>query len=254
VRTIRPHTHAERVKLLPAVVRRLEDRFGDGLLSVAVGGSFARGDDGPYSDIDVVAIIAPDAPRADEPGTVEILEGQFVDIPYWTVGDLLRPLREPRSDWCFWATRRLVAVTNPLVVEHVERESAALIARARRPADPLHERLVALAAERLGYEVPEHVGKLLNACQPGRPHVERGLLLPRALHEVLVTVALLNAWPYPDLTAILDDAPRLSIRPPGLLELCALCRSRDTEAAALAAAFLTVVAGLEELLLGPRRL
>jgi kanamycin nucleotidyltransferase len=251
VRTIRPHTHAERVALLPDVVRRLEDRFGDGLLSVAVAGSFARGDDGPYSDIDVVAIIAPDGPRADEPGTVEIVDGQFVDIPYWTVDDLLRPLREPRNDWCFWATRRLVAVTNPPIVEQVERESAALIARARRQGDPLHERLVALATGRLSYEVPEHVGKLLNACQPGRLDAERSLLLPRALHELLVTVALLNARPYPDLVAMLDDAPRLPIRPPGLEELCALCRTRDADAAALATVFLTVVAGLEALLLRP---
>jgi hypothetical protein len=160
-------------------------------------------------------------------GTVELLEGQFVDIPYWTVDDLLRPLREPRSDWCFWATRRLVAVTNPPVVERVERESASLIARARRPGDPLHERLLALAAERLGYQVPEHVGKLLNACQPGRPDVERSLLLPRALHEVLVTVALHNARPYPDPAAILDDASRLPIRPPGSRN-SAPCAARGT--------------------------
>jgi hypothetical protein len=45
--SIRLHTHEQRSALLPAVVRRLEDRFGHGLLAVAVHGSYARGDDGP---------------------------------------------------------------------------------------------------------------------------------------------------------------------------------------------------------------
>jgi predicted nucleotidyltransferase len=247
-RSIRPHSREQRAALLPAVVRRLEARFGHHLVAVAVGGSHARGDDGPYSDLDIVAIVAGDAPAAREPGTVEIVDGLMIDIPYWTLDDLVRPLVEPRSDWCFKAAGRLTAVTNPLVVERVSGEMASLVERARTPGDPLHARLVALAAERLDYEVPEHVSKLLNACQPGSPNWSRSLLLPRALHEVLVTVALRNAHPYPDLQAMVEHAPSLAVGPAGLSELCDLVTRGDPPPDRLAAAFLTVVGQLESLL------
>jgi len=247
--SIRPHTHEQRSAFLPTVVRRLEDHFGQGLLAVAVHGSHARGDEGPYSDLDLVAIVASDARKRGEPGTVEIIDGQFVDIPYWTEDDLVRPLREPGNDWCFKAAARLTAVTNPPVVERVGREIAALVERARTPGDSLHSQLLVLASDRLGYEVPEHVAKLLNACQPGRPAWRRSLLLPRALQEVLVTVALRNAQPYPDLQAMVEHASSLAIRPAGLGDLCDLAiRGSDLQPERLASAFLTVVAELEALL------
>jgi hypothetical protein len=97
--------------------------------------------------------------------------------------------------------------------------------------------------------VPEHVAKLLNACQPGRPAWHRSQLLPRALQEVLVTVSLRNAQPYPDLQAMVEHAPSLAVRPAGLGDLCDLAtRGSDPQPERLASAFLTVVAELEALL------
>jgi hypothetical protein len=45
----------------------------------------------------LVAIVALGTQAAREPGTVEIIDGKFVVIPYWTEEDLVRPLREPAT-------------------------------------------------------------------------------------------------------------------------------------------------------------
>jgi len=52
-----PHTHDERVKLVEDLVIRLQDRYKDDLLAVALFGSMSRDEDKDYSDIDMIAVV-----------------------------------------------------------------------------------------------------------------------------------------------------------------------------------------------------
>jgi hypothetical protein len=141
--SIRPHTHEQRSALLPAAVRRLEDRFGHGLLAspctapmpvatTALFGSRPGRDRGGGT------------PAAREPGTVETMDGQFVDIPSGprtpgpsAAGAGQRLVFQDRKE----ADRRY----QPAGRRTGGREIAARVERAETAGDPLHSRLVALA-------------------------------------------------------------------------------------------------------------
>lgn len=54
--------HSERLMMLDRIVAALHEHYGDALLAVGLYGSLGRGDDGPYSDIELFCVV-------DMPGT-----------------------------------------------------------------------------------------------------------------------------------------------------------------------------------------
>jgi kanamycin nucleotidyltransferase len=52
-----PRTHTDRMALAERIARRLFELHGQAVLAIGVYGSTARGQDGPYSDLEMMAIV-----------------------------------------------------------------------------------------------------------------------------------------------------------------------------------------------------
>ena len=89
MRTIRPWTRVDRRHLAEELAPRLVDWFGDRLLALAVEASVARGDDGPHSDLELVAIVR-DGPRG---GAGVIHRGMLVELEWTTEAEWLASCR-----------------------------------------------------------------------------------------------------------------------------------------------------------------
>lgn len=92
---LQPRTHADRMALAERIMRRAFERYGSDVLAVGVYGSTARGDDGPYSDLEMMVIV-----REGESHTHEWAAGPWkAEVNVRTLADALGSAAELDDDW-----------------------------------------------------------------------------------------------------------------------------------------------------------
>lgn len=209
-------TTLERMKMLDRIVAALHGRYGDDLLAIGLYGSLGRGEDGPYSDIELFCVV-------DVPGT---------DIDYeWVYGagkaevnifgpDVARArARQVEDNWALAQGR--FARCRPLYGDLAffeDLKQAALL-----PDKTLVDALVAAMA--VG-ELYEWIGKLRNARARG----EMAEMAPLACNFVKHTALLLglvHRHLYRTGMTILAESLTLSDRPAGYDDLCRLVMAGD---------------------------
>jgi predicted nucleotidyltransferase len=199
---LKPHTHAERMAAARALVPLFLRRFGDGLRAVALTGSVARGDDRPFSDLELVVVLR-ELPAGEDPYLQRIVDGMLVEAEYVTEASFLETRTAVGPAWYLAASEPLVPLHGAEVVE-------ALVRRVRDVRHP-REAFLSRAALRF-WEVQESFGKALNAAGAG----DRGalaLLLWDAVHHALVTLAFLNEQPFTTFARFIPEARAFSRKP-----------------------------------------
>ena len=238
-RGLKPHTHAQREAVVRELVPLLRLKFGDNLLGVAATGSFARGDDRAYSDLELTAFLRdPPAPGEDR-FLQRVVDGMLVEVEYSSQAEYVALHGDVTPGWFLSGAAPLVPLHG---AEAVARVSAALAA-VRHP----RERFLRRAGRRF-LEVQESFGKVLNAVEAGNRAGLPILVFDAVLHA-LVLLSFVNERPYTTLAEMVAEGRRLPLRPPRFGELLdRVEHGTYTELEATRELFVEVFEGLERLM------
>lgn len=233
---LRPHTRGDRTRLIAELVELHRRQLGDNLLGLATQGSYARGSDGDYSDVELVAFLAEVPSGTNWADCVQIWQGMLIDIIWTTKDEYIARVKEITPSWHLAGSDHLGALINePLIAAingHELRDR-----RARCLAE----------AERHWPLTQEATGKVLNAIARGND-ANVGRLLFAMLDEVLIDIAFLNERPYDSASTALDEAASLRKLPRGFDELASLAvTGAYTDLDRVRRVAVTVFAGMEEL-------
>ena len=204
----RPHTHADRSRIIALLLPLFRQKFGDDLLAVASCASYARGEDRAYSDLELVVFLR-SLPVQGDPYLQRIVDGMLVEAEYTTAGEFLERYRLKNANWVYAASERLQPVENPALIAEITRQSQEI-----QP----DEQALKCVLSRQFVEVFESACKALNAIEQGD---RQGLPLVffDAVHHILVLLGLLNRRPFTTLSRMIDEARAFSIHPARLQEL-----------------------------------
>ncbi len=227
-------THEERQQIVKRVLGDLERRLGDRLVAIAAYGSYARGSDGPFSDIELLTIVAGE-------GIDQSLEWVYgankIEINFQSrdmfEADLLNTEEE---DWAIWkgAYLDLVCLAGDPTVFDGARE------RLLSPPEAEFDDLVAM----LAIVVFELVGKVRNAVARGDVQA-----LPILAFEVAYRIALLlgayHRQCYTTGTSVFPEASELKSHPGGFDDLVRRVQAGDlVDSTGVAAAIEAAWSGL----------
>jgi kanamycin nucleotidyltransferase len=211
-----PMAHQRREELARAIAERLLKRYGAGVKAIGIYGSLARGEDGPFSDIEMICVLRgvteehtyewcagpwkAEVNVLDEPtlqreaaeleGRWALTQGAFVD---------LRPLIDPED--CFGGLRALVMSHSPAAFRMV-----------------IEEVLIG--------DIYELIGKTRNARSAGRFHALPVLAVELARRTAMV-LGLEHRHLYGTGSYVLEQAITLPSPPDGWLPLAEMIMRGD---------------------------
>lgn len=209
-------TTLERMKALDRIVAALHERYGDDLLAIGLYGSLSRGEDGPYSDVELFCVV-------DIPGT---------DVDYeWVYGagkaevnvfgpDVARTqARRVEDGWAL--AQGQFARCRPLYgdLAFFEDLKQAALSPDRAMADAV------VTAMAVG-ELYEWIGKLRNMQARGEM-TEIALLASNFVKHTALMLGLVQRHLYRTGMTILAESLTLSDRPAGYDGLCRLVMAGD---------------------------
>jgi hypothetical protein len=205
---IRPHTHADRTRIIEQLVPLFRQKFGDDLLAVASCASYARGEDQSYSDLELVVFLR-NLPVGGDPYLQRIVDGMLIEAEYTSPAAFLDRYRLKNANWVYAASEKLEPVVNPNLIAQIKQERAQIHLDVTARQRVLSRQFV---------EVFEAVCKALNAIEQ---HNREGLPLVffDAVHHVLVLLGLLNCQPFTTLSRMIGEARTFSVQPTRLGEL-----------------------------------
>jgi kanamycin nucleotidyltransferase len=207
--SLKPHTRAEREAVARALIPLWQRRFGDGLLAVAATGSFARGDDGAYSDLELIVFLRELPGPGEDPYLQRIVDGMLVEAEYVTEEAYVQRYATLSADWFMAGSAPLLPLYNAPFVERV----VGRVVEIRYP----REQFLARAGRRF-IEVQEACGKVLSAIEAADRSATPLLFLDAVMH-VLVTLSFLNERPFTTFARYVDEARALPHTPARLGEL-----------------------------------
>jgi hypothetical protein len=238
VRGLRPHSRSERRVLVDALVAMHRRELGDNLVGLATQGSYARGSDAAYSDVELVAFLRAVPGETGWADCVQIHDGMLVDIIWTTPEAYIARVKEITPQWYLAGSDRLGALINEPLIDRVN----AYEVRDR------HAKCLEQAALRWP-ATQEAAGKVLNALE--RQNVESvGRLLFAMLENVLVELAFVNERPFASTSTALVEALALPKRPQRFCDLATIVSDGAyTDLARTSQAVRAVFTELEDLLL-----
>lgn len=190
---LKQHTHEERSCIVERLVPLIKRHMGSELLALAATGSFARGTDGAYSDVELMGFVKrrPDSDRA---SVKFIYDGVLIDLWFLTRVDYLYIHRQKiGAEWPYAGRNMLV----PLLNEPFIREVADV------PLNmTLEERMRALG--NYWPEVQEATAKVLTASSREDDDSSRFLFWQMS-EKMCVALSLVNGRPFTTRAAIFSE-------------------------------------------------
>jgi kanamycin nucleotidyltransferase len=144
-------TTKQRLQLADQLYRKLRRELGDKLRGFFVSGSTARGDDGPYSDIEMWSVVRKPVPKS----FGRLISGCVAEVEFMTYGEALNAVSEPSLRWPIKVDQftRVVAL----------RDEDRIIERIRNKLDSLNDDFFTACIRDGIINLTEEVGKVRNA-------------------------------------------------------------------------------------------
>jgi kanamycin nucleotidyltransferase len=205
-----PRTAAARLALARELARRARARYRGDLVAVGAYGSIARGDDGPYSDLELHCVVGAPAEQ-----TFELVhDGWKIEIDVVGREQFVAAAGRVDESWAVTheAYLRVMALDDPTGLF----ATVAGIVRAT-PGDAFEAAIRRLLVD----DLYEATGKLRNARARGH-HPPPGFVYYVA-RLACQLVGLINRRTYATASRMLADSLLLPDRPSGHDELCQLC-------------------------------
>lgn len=206
---LKSHSHADREKIIRALIPLVKEHVGNSLVALAASGSFARGDDGPYSDIEMFAFVASPA----DSGAVRFIhDGILIDIWLITREDYLRihkkSIQALSSDiWPFTAANTLMPLLNVEFVNELRQTPYAMSEIGFRTG------LITFWPS-----VQEATAKFLTAVERN-DRFSVSYLYWLALEKICCALSFLNGTPFSTRAKIFEETLQFAILPPSFGKL-----------------------------------
>ena len=208
---LKKHSHKEREKIIKDVSQRFRRKFGKNLKAIAIQGSFVRGEDSDYSDIELIVFVKK-KPKKDV-DFIRIKDGIKVEALYMEEQEYIQETLEVTREWPYSGADKLKAVINPKLIAKLNKF---------KPKNR-KERCWKLAAQKFKCETQENYGKLFNAIiSKNRDAIP--LLFFETLKSTLEVLSFLNETPFLTYSKCVQTAKKFRIKPDGLHELLRISR------------------------------
>jgi hypothetical protein len=200
---LKPHTHADRQRMIDELVPLFEQRFGARLVAIAAGASFARGTDSLYSDLEMYVFLIDPPAEGEDHYLQRIVDGHLVEIIYTTAEAFLAERTKLDWNWHIMASEKIVPMTNPEFVNSLVAKWQAI--------QFSQQEFDRVAAQHI-YPTQEAFAKALNACEQ---HNHEGFALVSwdvAMH-LLITLSFLNRTPFTTFARFITEARSFTVKP-----------------------------------------
>lgn len=212
----KPLSHSQRLSIAYEIVERMKDRFHRDLLSIGLYGSLARGEDGPYSDIEIFGVLQTDHYIQRHEWCTAEWKAEVDLYGKQTLRDLAARVDER------WPLTHSAFLT-VLPLDDPERFFAELRAIVQtRPDSLFREAIKNLLVD----DVFECIGKIRNAQVLEMPTTLPALVLKLA-QAVAMVIGLANRQCFSTGTSVITEAMVLPDRPEGFSELGKLILTGD---------------------------
>jgi kanamycin nucleotidyltransferase len=206
-----PKNHTDRLSLATDIAERARRRFN--AAAVAAYGSLARGDDGPYSDIELICV----ADAVDD--TIEWLhDGWRIEVDVRSPDSLLHHASSVASDWSI--THANYVYTLP--IHDPDRFFGRLATVVKNAPQTAFDRAI---ANLCGGELHQAIAKLRNARSRGEPPPPGFVFYVAKIGYWLLGLA--NRHPYATASRALAESLSLAERLPGYDPLCRMALAGD---------------------------
>jgi predicted nucleotidyltransferase len=196
---LKRYTHQDRQQIIKEILPQIREKFGDNLIALAAQGSFARGDDSDYSDLELIAFVKK-MPEGRH-GIGKIRDGLLIELVWMTRDDYIAETLEVTDMWYLAASDVLLAIINAEFINELSEYRT----------ENLKEKCLAEAVRHWN-EVQEAASKVLNAIKAenrdGLP-----LLLFDMTRHFLISLSLLNQTPYTTFARFVSEARDFAIKP-----------------------------------------
>ncbi len=209
-----PMTHNERLALAKDIAGCFQRHFGGQVLAVGVYGSLARGDDGPYSDIEMYCV----------------LRGAGLDTPYeWSAGAWKAEVDVQGADvlleWAAEFDERWSLTHGSLIHILPLHDPEGFFQRLRAPVfDHAPAEFDELIAATIVGELYEFLGKIRNGLASGNTSCLPALAVEMAQYGAYI-ISLAHRTLYTSSSTLFAESLSLPDRPLGYDELCRLVMS-----------------------------
>jgi hypothetical protein len=198
---LRKYTHAERARIVEELLPAIRRKFGENFIALAAQGSFARGEDFGYSDLELVAFVREMPVGKAWDGFGKIIDGLLIELVWMTRETYLERTREVTKDWFIAGSDILFPIINR---EFIDELNAYRV-------ENLREKCLKEAKHRWS-EVQESTAKTLNAiASENRENLP--LLFGDMLVHMLVSLSFLNQTPYVTFAGFVTQARLFEIKP-----------------------------------------
>ena len=197
---LKRHTRLEREGMIDALVPPIIRHMGHQLVALGVGGSFARGADSAYSDLELIGFVGkPAGPRS---AARFVHDGIVVDIGFVTRQEFLdRTKTKVHPAWPFTARTVLLPLINDAFVRELN-----AVPYNNSPQDCMQ----ALGA--FWPEIQQAAARLLTAVEGGNA-APAPYLYWQAVEKFCVALSLLNARPFTTRAAMFGEARQFPLLP-----------------------------------------
>lgn len=197
---LKKYTHREREKIVEKLIPQIRQKFGDNLIALAAQGSFARGDDSDYSDLELIAFVKK-MPEGHW-GIGKIVDGMLIELTWATREKYFAETFELNDMWYLSASDVLSPIINAEFINELKNYRT----------ENLKEKCLA-EAKHHWHEVQEATAKTLNTItaknRDGLP-----LVLFDMVRCFLISLSFVNQTPYTTFARFFSEARNFAIKPP----------------------------------------
>jgi hypothetical protein len=201
LKTICPHSHADREGIIKEMIPYVKNKFGDNLVALAACCSYARFDDADYSDLELTAFVKEMPTDKSRDGVAKIYKGLLIELLWMTRETYLRTTLDVNEYWHYSGADTLLPILN----EEFVNEISAYRPRALK-GKCLDQAIGCFT------EVQEAVSKVLNAVNQDN-HQGMPLLFFDMLNQILRTLSFVNQTPFTTASMIIAQARQFPVQP-----------------------------------------
>lgn len=196
---LKPHTHEERTRVIEQLVPQIEEKFGNNLIALAATASYARNDDGKYSDLELTAFLKT-IPEGRH-GVGIIHDGMFIELMWTTKEDYIKEVKNASGEFFLAGSDVMVPIINEPFIEELNR---------LKPNFPKAE--LAEYARKYWSEVQESTSKVLKAIERNDRDAMPLVYWDMVRHSLII-LAFLNAQPFTTFATFIPEARQFSKKP-----------------------------------------
>lgn len=209
---IKEHSRAERSKIVTLLIPILKKKYKNNFLALAADGSYARGEDKTFSDLELIVFLK-HIPKDVDWSVHKIIDGMLVVLVPETKESFIQKYFEVTRSWYVSGAGRLLPIVNDKLVNEINEFI---------PED-IEDKC--LGQIRLRWpEYQEITAKLLNSIKQKDINTIP-VVFPVMFRDILAILSFINRIPYVTMSKQISTAEQFKVKPKEFDDLTKICVS-----------------------------